>query len=65
MQACGAVAYAAAVAYMSLLVGRAVPEGMACFADTNVIGTLTASALTTTVLDKAREYGITTIFSAM
>jgi hypothetical protein len=49
---------------MALLVGRAVPSDVAFLAETNLRGGLHARPLNTSVLDKAREQGINTIFSA-
>jgi hypothetical protein len=49
---------------MALLVGRAVPSGVAFLAEANMVGGLYARPLNTSVLDKAREQGISTIFSS-
>jgi hypothetical protein len=58
------VAFAAAAVYESLLYGRAVPSTSAVFGGFNLTHPIHAPPLTLSVLQRAKEEGITMLFSS-
>jgi hypothetical protein len=65
LKASGQVAWAAAAAYLALLVGRAVPADVGFLGAPDLFGEVKGQPLTLRVLDKAREQSITSVFSSM